>query len=320
MTKLQSVYTKIVAAAQWLYNAAMDANPIVLVTLAIIALVAILGYLYFNNEQVRAAIDGLGQTFIWVGQVMYTSIINAVNWIISALQNFYTYVMTLGGLLPENVNITCNQIIDSILAFLAFLVTLPVQIGIILINTIAKVLGFGNNFVQNMIRAGSRSVTNFMSYISSLPGKLQTELSNMLSAVGEWASTLPQKFWDAGVNAVKNFLDALGIHSPGTMQRMLIWEISEMGNRIPNESKRLLSNVSELGGNIIDEFGDPTLGLNYEDTMNSRLEAVAGSGSSTVNNYFNLYGDMDNEDRMEKFLDAVARRLHFENSTAGRTV
>ena len=309
------------AAAQWALNVAMDANPIMLVVLAIIALVAILGYLYFNNEQVRAAIDGLGQTFMWVGQIMYTSIINAINWIIGALQNFYNYVMTLGGLLPENVNITGNQIIDSILAFLIFFATLPIQVGVILINTIAKVLGFGDNFVQNMIRAGSRSVSNFINYISSLPGKLSTELNNMLSAVGQWAATLPQKFWDAGVNAVKNFLSALGIASPGTMQRMLVWEITEMGNRIPDESKGLLANVSSLGSNIVDEFGDPTLGLNYEDTMNAQLASAANNNTANGNTYnFYHYGDMDNEDRMNKFVDAVIKRLAFENETAGRTV
>jgi hypothetical protein len=39
---LQAAATKIVTAAQWLWNAAMDANPIVLIVLAIIALIAII--------------------------------------------------------------------------------------------------------------------------------------------------------------------------------------------------------------------------------------------------------------------------------------
>lgn len=322
-TILSTIATKASAAAQWLLNIAMDANPIMLVVLAIIALVAILGYLYFNNEQVRAAIDGLGQTFMWVGQIMYTSIINAVNWIIGALQNLWNYVITLGGLLPENVSITGNQIVDTILRVLGFIVTLPMQIGMVFVNIIARTLGFGNNFVQNMIRAGSRSVSNFIGYITQLPGKLANELNNMLSAVGAWAATLPQKFWDAGVNAVKNFLSALGIASPGIMQRTLVWEITEMGKRVPEESRTLLSNIGRLGEDVVNEFGNPMLGLNYEDTanasiVNNRNIDNEGNGQSIRDLILNI-GSVDDEERINQILEALRRYLAFDNETAGRT-
>ena len=320
---LSTIATKASAAAQWLLNIAMDANPIMLVVLAIIALVAILGYLYFNNEQVRAAIDGLGQTFMWVGQIMYMSIINAVNWIIGALQNLWTYVITLGGLLPENVSITGNSIVDTILRVLAFILTLPIQIGIVFVNIIARTLGFGNNFVQNMIRAGSNAVTNFFSYIAQIPGRLGTELGNALNKVNEWAATLPQKFWDAGVNAVKNFLSALGIASPGTMQRMLVWEVSEMGRRVPDESRTLLSNIGRLGEDVVDEFGNPTLGLNYEDTANASIvnnnnNNNEGNGQSIRDLILNI-GSVDDEERINQILEALRRYLAFDNETAGRT-
>ena len=320
---LSTIATKASAAAQWLLNIAMDANPIMLVVLAIIALVAILGYLYFNNEQVRAAIDGLGQTFMWVGQIMYMSIINAVNWIIGALQNLWTYVITLGGLLPENVSITGNSIVDTILRVLAFISTLPIQIGIVFVNIIARTLGFGNNFVQNMIRAGSNAVTNFFSYIAQIPGRLGTELGNALNKVNEWAATLPQKFWDAGVNAVKNFLSALGIASPGTMQRMLVWEVSEMGRRVPDESRTLLSNIGRLGEDVVDEFGNPTLGLNYEDTANASIvnnnnNNNEGNGQSIRDLILNI-GSVDDEERINQILEALRRYLAFDNETAGRT-
>lgn len=320
---LSTIATKASAAAQWLLNIAMDANPIMIVVLAIIALVAILGYLYFNNEQVRAAIDGLGQTFIWVGQIMYTSIINAVNWIIGGLQNLWNYVITLGGLLPENVSITGNSIIDTILRVLAFILTLPIQIGMVFVNIIARTLGFGNNFVQNMIRAGSNAVTNFFSYIAQIPGRLGTELGNALNKVNEWAASLPQKFWDAGVNAVKNFLSALGIASPGTMQRMLVWEVSEMGRRVPDESRTLLSNIGRLGEDVVDEFGNPTLGLNYEDTANASIvnnnnNNNEGNGQSIRDLILNI-GSVDDEERINQILEALRRYLAFDNETAGRT-
>ena len=184
----------VAAAAQWALDLAMSANPIGLVIIAIVALIAVLGYLYFNNEQVRNAVNALGQALIWVAGVIVDTATNAVS--------------------------------------------------------------------------------NFTSTIASLPGRLSTELNNMLSAVSDWATTLPQKFWDAGVNAVKNFLAALGIASPGTMQRMLVWEISEMGRRTPVEGRKLLSNISSLGSDIVDEFGNPTLGVGFDNTLNSSLTSI----------------------------------------------
>ena len=315
------IVTKINAAAQWLYNAAMSANPIMLVVLAVIALITVLGYLYFNNEQVRAAIDGLGQSLMMFGQWIYNGAIYWLQQLQTTLMNLWNYIVTLGGLLPSNVQITGNQILDTIIRVLAFIATLPMRISMIFIDIIAKALGFGNNFSQRMLTAAWNAVTNFGNAIAQIPSRLGTELGNALNKVNEWAATLPQKFWDAGVNAVKNFLNALGIHSPGTMQRMLVWEIQEMGKRIPEEAKTLLSNVSRLGSDVIDKFGDPTLGLSYDDTMNSQLEANAITGNQQgITVIFNHYGDIDNEDRQNKVVDAVIRALSFENDTAGRTV
>ena len=70
----------VVTAAQWLLNAAMDANPIVLVTIAVIALVAALYYLYNNNETVRAAVNALSSA-------LSGGLGGALAWIQGAIQN-----------------------------------------------------------------------------------------------------------------------------------------------------------------------------------------------------------------------------------------
>ena len=229
----------VAAAAQWALNLAMSANPIGLVIIAIVALIAVLGYLYFNNEQVRNAINALGQALIWIARVIVGTATNAVS--------------------------------------------------------------------------------NFTSTIASLPARLSSELNQMLSAVNKWASTLPQKFWDAGVNAVRNFLAALGIASPGTMQRMLVWEISEMGRRTPVEGRKLLTNISSLGSDIVDEFGNPTLGIGFE-TMNNNLTGGNGNGYGQVINLNVEVGSVDSEDRVQEIVDVIRRELAWNNTTAGRSV
>lgn len=324
------------AIAQWLLNVAMDANPIMIVVLAIIALIAILGYLYFNNEQVRDAINGLGQAFINAGQIIYTTVLSIVDWVIQSLQNLWIYIITLGGLLPENVSITGNNIIDIILRVMAFLFTLPVQLGIIFVNMIAKTLGFGDNFVQKMYSSAVNSVSRFMGQISSLPGRFIGELNKMLSYVSTWASTLPAKFWEAGVNAVKNFLSALGIASPGTMQRKLVKEMKDTGDRIPVESQNLIRNIGIVGKNAVKSFGNPKLNVGFDISdlnelkssqldfsNNSLLELLTSNkennGGKTINLTLNV-GTVDKRERIDEIIDAVREYFLWDNTTAGRTV
>lgn len=318
------------------------ASPIALIVIAILALIAVLGYLYFNNEQVREAIDWLGQTMLATWDIIVSTVMGAVDLVIQYLTGFWDYLVGLGSSITGGVGLTTNNTVNAIIGFLAFMATLPIQLGIHLVNAIAKVLGFGNNFVQNMISAGSRSVSNFISYISQIPGKLGAELGNALNKVNEWAATLPAKFWEAGVNAVKNFLNALGINSPGTMQRMLVWEISEMGRRTPLEGKSLLSNVERLGSDVVNAFGEPKLklgGFEMSD-MNKFIEKLNETKIGNVekqslnnliveqnNNPLTAFrdlilniGSIDDEKRAYEIIDIIKRELHWDNKTAGRSI
>lgn len=324
--KLLAQSERIAAAAQWLLNIAMSANPIMLVVIAIVALIAILTYLYFNNEQVRESINNLGQSLLGLGQWIYTGLIGALETVKNALIGFVQYIIGFGVNLIGNIGLTITNIINRIIGFLVWWYTLPSKIAITFINIIARALGFGNNFVQRITSAGSRAVNNFLSYIRQLPGKLASELNNMLSLVGRWAATLPQKFWEAGVNAVKNFLNALGIHSPGTMQRMLLWEVSEMGNQVPVKASKLLTNINRLGKDIVDEFGNPRLDYDINDKLgNVSLTGVydnnayGGFGNQTINLNLEI-GSVDNEKRIQEIVDVIRKELSWDNKTAGRTV
>ena len=384
--KITSVISTISGAFSSLWGVII-ANPILLVVVAIAALVVAFIWAYNNVGWFRdmvnnawssiqgfagwiagvftGAIDNLGNAFNNAGQTLQNAFTSAVEFVKLTLQGLYDYIMTLGGLLPEGVNITGNQIIDSILAVLMFISTLPMQLSMILMNIIANMLGFKGNFVQTMLTTAVSGVTNFINWISqlpgrvgnylsnvisrvysfgsslvssfvssassavsnfagqisSLPGKLQAELQNMLSIVGEWAATLPQKFWDAGVNAVRNFLNALDMHSPGIMQRSMVWEVSEMARRVPLEGKNLVSNIGELGSDIVDNF-QPELGMDFDDTMNADIDGGAGGsiGAGQVNNFYFSDIVVDNEERMQRIVDYVRREIHWNNKTAGRTI
>ena len=310
-------------AAQTALNFVMNANPIMLVVMAIGALIAVLGYLYFNNEQVRAAIDGLGQTFMWVGQIIYDSFVNAINWIIGALQNFYNYVMTLGGLLPNGVNVTGNQIIDSILAFLVFFATLPIQIGVILLNTLAKVFGFKGNFVQSVVSAATNAVNGFANAIKGIGQAVQNCLNWAYNIF--MSHPIVQAAVDLG-RAIANGFSALGLgqHSPGRIYKAMHSEL-DWTSELINSDNSLINDASRLGSDIVGAFGNPSLGVDTDFENSEFLNATVSDESKATGNAqpINIYISdvtVDDDKRMNKIVDEITRRLAFNNETAGRTV
>lgn len=363
------------AAAQWALNIAMDANPIGILILAIGALVAILGYLYFNNEQVRGAIDGLGQSFVQLGQWIYSGAIywleqlqntltgvwdfltsigelisgtitvaleglgqafmmlgqwiysGAIYWV-EQLQNtlmgLWNYIVTLGGLIPANVNITGNQIIDTVLRVILFIATLPAQLGMILTNALAKALGFKGNFVQTMFSAASNAVSNFASGISGLAGKLKAELDGMISDALNFAGRIGSIMWEAATNAWQNFLNGLDTHSPGIMQRTLLWEVSEMGRRVPIEGASLVKNLGDLAKDAVTIFGTPEMNVEFGgvngEFANGSIQRLAESQGNTQEINIVINGDIDNEDRLQYFVDRIRSEMNWNNRTAGRSV
>ena len=305
----------------------------ILVAVAVILiLVGVLWYLYNNNEQVRQAIDNFGQTLQWIGGLIYTYFIAALNNLISILTAVWNAAQSVISGLIGAVNSGNGNILQSIANVIIYLAQLPARIATIFMNIIAKALGFGNNFVQRMQQTAINSVNRFISNIQQLPGRLYTELSNTYSYVSRWAATLPQKFWNAGVDAVKNFLSALGIASPGTMQRMLIWEVSEMGRRVPLESEKLLKNVSALGTGIVENFGNPMLSVGYDDNLPNLanfatndiiVDNLNAKSNEEMGNEFNFtinIQNVDNEERVNEIVEAVRKALAWSNTTAGRSV
>ena len=300
--------TKIAAGAQRLLNLAMSMNPITIVVMAIIALIAVLTYLYFNNEQVRNAINGLGQAFIQVGQIIYTTIINVVNWVIEQLQNLWNYIMTLGGLLPEQANITGNQIIDSILMVLAFIATLPMQIAMYFANVIASALGFGDNFVQTMINAASNAVSGFVEWITQLPQRLGEELDKMIQQALDFAARLPQIIAEAGANMVSGWVFGSGEESPGYMFDKFEGELKAMNTISSKFSETLPATMRSAGAGMVDNF-------------NPNLQS--GKGGAMAGNTYNItleIGSVDKRERVNEIIEAIRDYIEWDNTTAGRTV
>lgn len=306
--KVTSVISSISGAFSSLWGV-LIANPVILVVVAIIALIAILVWAYYNVDWFREMVDGafqklqefgayimgafsgaiqwLGDAFNNAGQTIQTSIQGAVDFVMGALGNLWNYIQTLGGLIPANTQITGNRIVDSVLKVIAFMWTLPAQIGMIFINLIAKALGFGDNFSQNIIKGAMDSVNGFISWISSLPGKLWEELSEMLSMAQDFAMQIADALTFGGASMVAGWISGSGESSPGFMYDALVGELEAMANAPAEYLMGLITSIADFGSQMANALTQALFGVNFEGLR----AGIIGLWSSLTNlqGYINIF-------------------------------
>ena len=375
--KVTSVISSIGGAFSSLWGV-LIANPIILVVIAVVALIAALIWAYNNVDWFRemvdnawqsiqgfagwisgvfmGAIQGLSDAFNNAGQTLQNAFTGAVQFVQDTLQGLYDYIMTLGGLLPEGVNITGNQIVDSILAVMMFIATLPIQIAMIFMNIIASTLGFGNNFVQTMFNSAMNAVNGFIQWVSQIPSRLGSFLSNAISSAVSFGSNFVSTISNAASNAVSNFVSWISQlpQRLGEELDKMIQQALEFAARLPQIIGEAAANMvgSWVGGSgeespgfmydafygeidEMDKVGEDfsksipvtmgSAGKNMVDSFNPNLtgtlngNVVSGSYGNTINLNLEI-GSVDSEDRVREIIDVIRRELHWNNKTAGRTV
>ena len=354
MTKLSAAADWLLAGAQAVLNAVMALNPIVLVVLALVALAAALVWAYYNVDWFREAVDNawasivqlgqeiygalagalewLSQAFTNAGQSIMTAITNTVNWVITSLQGLWNYIITLGGLIPANVDLTGNQVIDTVLRVIAFIATLPVQLAMIFVNIIAQALGFGNNFSQTLINGAIRAVTGFIGRIRDGVSQFASAIQGIPNALQnclDWAYNMVMShpivqaiIWLG--NKISEVFSSIGMGqgSPGKIYRALENELNWSQELIEKNSK-LPSSAGELGKRISDKFGSPELEVRYSSSgefANGSIQRLAESQGNTQEINIIINGDIDNEDRLQYFVDRIRSEMNWNNRTAGRSV
>lgn len=121
-TKAVALGTKLWAAAQWLLNAALSANPIGLIVMAIAGLVAGLVVLYKKSETVRAIVSTLWDT-ISAGSRIIAIVAEKINALISflgsivwptSLGNLWSIITSGASSMFQTVTNALNWLIDKV--------------------------------------------------------------------------------------------------------------------------------------------------------------------------------------------------------------
>lgn len=230
---------KIAAAGQWVLNAAMNANPIVLVVTAIAALVSALVWFFTQTETGRKA---------WAA---FTSFLS------SAWQSVVSFVTGLG----QNIaNFFTQTIPNAIQSVIQWFQQLPSAIGTALSNLITSIGTWAVSFGQSALQAGQQFVSNLGTFLMQLPGNIWNWLTSTVASVASWAAQMGANALSAGSQFLSNvgtFISQL----PSNVGSWLSGAISaaasfvgQMASNAVNAGSRFLSSIgsyiSQVPGRI----------------------------------------------------------------------
>lgn len=241
VTALKSfdVAAKIAAAGQWVLNAAMNANPIVLVVTAIGALVAALVWFFTQTETGRKA---------WAS---FTSFLS------SAWQSVVSFVTSLG----QNIaNFFTQTIPNAIQSVIQWFQQLPSAIGTALSNLITSIGTWAVSFGQSALQAGQQFVSNIANFLTNLPATIAHWLAYGITFVVLWAAQLGSQAISAGQQFLAN-LGTFFVQLPGNIWNWLTSTVAsvaswaaQMGANALSAGSWFLSNVgtfiSQLPANV----------------------------------------------------------------------
>jgi hypothetical protein len=211
VTLVQAAASKIAAAAQWLWNAALTANPIGLVVLAIVALVAGLVVAYAKVGWFRDAVNGAFRAI--------ANVVGAVvgfikrNWKLLAIillapisaplaaagVAFYLLRDKVGAVVSAIKNAftsAANWVGDRVKQIVGFVTGIPghiARVGSNMFKPIKDSITSAANWVRDKVQSIIGLVTKVVNEIKSIPSKVGGAISDAASSVG----SLPGRALDA---------------------------------------------------------------------------------------------------------------------------
>lgn len=266
-------------------------------------------------------------------------------WLQDTWNNIVNAFMTYAPLVAQVLFVMATGGVGAIVLLIANMNGMPNQIGAILQSVISHVLSWVANLVSQFANGAQRAVNSFLSPLSGLVSAVSAELSAVYSAVMSFIQPLIDAFNALGSAASWAFsVLGFGQGSPGNIYRAVKNELEWTTEFVKADETNLASTTGQLGRDVVKSWGKPVLDIGFRNNgivaMGDSLEVNSnGTGeivklltelinavrNTTTNNSNNDYtfvlnGDIDNEDRMQKFIDEIIRQMNWDNATAGRTM
>ena len=235
------------ATAQKVLNAAMTANPIGLVILAITALVTAFVYLWNNSEKFR-------EFWIKLWEKIKTTALNVADAlkqlpakIYNAISGAIDRVKTWGTNLVNRAKTAASNMLNNVTNTIK---QLPGKIWSFLTQAVTKVGTWGTNMVSKA-KAGMKNVISAVtSTLKELPSKVlsigKDLISGLWNGISDKLSWLKSKISGFASSVLDSIKDFFGVHSPARSSGSL--KTTDWVGEMLNEG---------LAGGLIDSAGTP---------------------------------------------------------------
>lgn len=232
-----SAVTKAATAVQLAFSAALDANPIGMLVVAIGAVVAALAWFFTQTN---------------TGRQMWASFTSFLS---SAWQTAVSTVVSIGQTIVTFFTSTLPSAIQGVGQWFQ---QLPGNIAGWLAGAVASASAWVSNMASQAIQAGSRFLTSVGTFLAQLPGRIGSWLSATISSVANWASQMGTKASQAGKQFVQNIVSTLS-SLPGRMlsigANIVSGIVSGIQSKIGSIASSLLSGVNDAISAVKSKLG-----------------------------------------------------------------
>lgn len=303
----QSAATTIAATAQGLLNAALSANPIVLVVALIAGLIAAIVLLWNNSEAFRNFVTLAFDNIMSVAQTVIDAIVNfftatvpnAIGVVVGFFQNLWNTIVsvfngalsTVSGFVGNVVRFFTSDVPNGIGNMLSAAGQIPGQIASFLGDALSSAWNFVGNFAGAAIDAASQFVSNIMNGLSGLGWQVVSIGSDIVSGIWSgisgasgWLMSQISGFASSVVDGIKGFF---GIHSPSTVMRDEVGRYLAEGVAVGWEKNDPLSSIER----------DMKVGVSK---LSVQAQAVDGIGGTTNNQTINFNQPVESPDQIAR--------------------
>lgn len=218
----RTVATNASSLATRALNLAMEANPIGIVIVLIMALVGVLIYLWETNEGFRNAVIGLWNAISGAVTTAGQSIWGALQFIWNGLTWLWSL---LTGWVTNFTGTARNAGIGFVNSVINFFLQLPGKIWAVFLKGLLYVVTFGLRMGIYARNIGSTFVTNAITFLATLPLRAWGIFLSFLVKIGLLSPQAASKAMQVGTNIVNSIRDTL-LNLP---QNMYTWGMNALG-------------------------------------------------------------------------------------------
>ena len=278
------------AAAQKALNAAMNANPIGIIILAITALVTAFTYLWNNCEKFRQ---------FWIN--LWEGLKKAVNAVVSWIkENWKTMLLfitnPLAGVFKycydhfEGFRNMVDNVVSKVKSTLLNLGTalkeLPGKIWSAIVGAVQRVEQWGSNMVSKAKEAMQKLITGAVDTLKALPGKVLSIggdlVSGLWNGITNKLSWLKDKISGFASSVLGSIKDFFGVHSP-SKETAWIGDMLDQGlaEGMLDNMKDPVKAMQRVAGGVMDAATGMD-GLGVERGLQTRRSAAAVAQASAT--------------------------------------